>query len=347
MIRLTMMPGEDGDCLLLEYGDDTFVRRILVDGGRAGTYPLVRPVLDRLDGFVDVLVVTHVDQDHILGVLALLEDPDRPVEFGDVWFNGYDQLLDAEGFGARDGERLTTALLTGGLPWNDAFGGRGIEVGRPLGWYDDGSAVTVLSPDRTQLERLAPVWAKECARHGLVPGRDPDEPPPVPGFETFGGGIDVDLLAGTPFRPDTSKTNLTSIGLLFEYEGRRIVLTGDADDRRLVESLRPLAEAEGGRLHVDALKVAHHGSGRNLSNELLDLLDCDRYLLSTSGARHHHPDEIAMARILKHGGPHKTLVFNYRDRAAPWEVPALQERFGYTVTAPPAGTDDGFVTLDL
>jgi hypothetical protein len=268
------------------------------------------------------------------------------VEFGDVWFNGYDQLLDSEGFGARDGERLTTALLTGRMPWNDAFGGRGIEVGRPLGWYDDGSVMDVLSPDRARLERLAPAWAEECARHGLLPGRDPIEIPAVPGFETF-GGIDVERLAATPFRPDTSKTNLTSIGLLFEYEGRRVVLTGDADDRRLVESLRPRAEAEGGRLHVDLLKVAHHGSSRNLSNDLLALLDCDRYLISTSGARHGHPDDVAMARILKNGGPQKALVFNYRDRAAPWDVPALKERYGYTVTAPPQDADDGFVTLDL
>ncbi|MEW2399373.1 hypothetical protein [Streptomyces sp. NPDC046862] len=346
MIRFTMMPGEDGDCLLLQYGDDTFVHRVLVDGGRTGTYPRVKPTLAALDGLVDVLVVTHVDQDHILGVLALMADPDRPVEFGDVWFNGFDHLLDTEGFGAQDGEKLTSTLLTGQAPWNDAFGGRGVEVGRPLGWFDDGSTLDVLSPDRGQLERLAPVWVKECARHGLIPGRDPDELPPVPGFEQF-GGVDVDQLAASPFKPDTSKTNLTSIGLLFEYEGRRLVLTGDADDRRLVASLRPRAEAEGGRLHVDALKVAHHGSGHNLSNELLGLLDCDRYLISTSGARHAHPDDIAMARILKHGGSEKEIVFNYRDRAATWNVEALKDRFGYTVTAPGPDEDDGFVSLDL
>lgn len=112
-------------------------------------------------------------------------------------------------------------------------------------------------------------------------------------------------------------------------------------------SLRPRAEAEGGRLHVDALEVAPHGSGHNLSNELLGLLDCDRYLISTSGARHAHPDDIAMARILKHGGPEKEIVFNYRDRAAMWDAEALKDRFGYTVTAPGPDEDDGFVSLDL
>jgi hypothetical protein len=341
MIRLTMMPAEDGDCLLLEYGTGETMRRVLVDGGRAGTYPQIKPRLAGLGGLVDVLVVTHVDQDHILGVLAMLADPDRPVTFGDVWFNGYDQLLDAEGFGAQDGEQLTSAIVAQNLPWNAAFAGRSIEVGRPFTWFDDGSALTVLSPDRRQLEKLAPLWVKECARHGLIPGQDPV--PAVPGFESF-GTVDVDALATVPFKPDTSKTNVTSIGFLFEYEGTRIIFTGDADDERLVCSLRPLAEAEGGRLRVDALKVAHHGSDHNLSTELLDLLDCDRYLISTSGARHAHPNDIAMGRILKHGGQDKQLVFNYRERAARWDVDALKAKYGYTVLAPPP-TEDGFVTI--
>jgi beta-lactamase superfamily II metal-dependent hydrolase len=346
MIRLTMMPAEDGDCLLLEYGDDTFVRRILVDGGRAGTYPRIKPTLARLDGLIDLLVVTHVDQDHILGVLALLEDADRPVEFEDVWFNGFDHLLETEGFGAQDGEKLTSALLGQRIAWNDAFGGMGVEVGRPLAWFEDGSTMEVLSPDRAALERLVPDWAKECAKNGLIPGRDPEQIPEVPGFEHF-GGVNVEQLAATPFRPDTSKTNLTSIGLLFEFEDKRLVLTGDADDRRLVASLRPRAEAAGGKLHLDVLKVAHHGSDHNLSKELLDLIDCDRYLISTSGARHAHPNEIAMARILKHGGDRKEIVFNYRDRAALWDIEALKERFGYTVTAAAPDAEDGFVTLEL
>jgi hypothetical protein len=314
MIRLTMMPADDGDCLLLEYGAAGSVRRMLVDGGRASTYPL-----------------------------AMLADPQRPVRFADVWFNGFDQLLDAEGFGAQDGEKLTSAIVAQNIPWNAAFSGRSIEVGRPLKWFDDGSALTVLSPDRAQLAKLAPIWVKECERHGLIPGKDPV--PPVPGFESF-GTLDVDALAAEPFVPDGSKTNLTSIGFLLEFDGRRIVFTGDADDRRLVASLEPLASAEGGRLRIDALKVAHHGSDHNLSTDLLDLLDCRRYLISTSGAKHAHPNDIAMARILKHGGPDKQLVFNYRDRAARWDVEALRSKYDYTVLAPPAA-EDGFVTIDF
>ncbi|MFP1625489.1 ComEC/Rec2 family competence protein [Streptomyces sp. 5K101] len=349
MIRLTMLPAEDGDCLLLEYGNDAFTRRILFDGGRRGTYERIKPLLAGLGGRIDLLVVTHVDQDHILGVLALLDDRERPVEFGDVWFNGFDHLHDREAFSAVDGELLTTALLTQRLPWNKAFDGRSVETGHPLTWFDDGSSMEVLAPDRRLLEGLITTWKTKCQEAGLIPGVDPLEREPVPGVERFGpiDVDDVDALAATPFKRDGSPTNPTSIGLLFEFEGTRIVFTGDADDPRLVASLRPRAEAEGGRLRIDALKVAHHGSAKNLSNDLLGLLDCGRYLISTNGRVHGHPDDIAIARILKHGGARKDLVFNYRERAANWDLDSLRDEFGYRVLAPAPTDEDGFVTLEF
>ncbi|MFD9860169.1 ComEC/Rec2 family competence protein [Streptomyces alboflavus] len=346
MIRLRMLPAEDGDCLLLEYGDDTFVRRILFDGGRHGTYGRIKPLLAELDGLIDVLVVTHVDQDHILGVLALLEDVDRTVEFGDVWFNGFDHLHDREIFGAVDGEKLTTELIAQQLPWNKAFEGRSIEVGHPLTWFDDGSTMEVLAPDRRLLESLIPTWKAKCAEAGLMPGVDPVEREAVPGIERF-GAVDVDELAAVPFKRDRSPTNPTSIALLFEFEGTRIVFTGDADDPRLVASIRPRAEDEGGRLRIDALKVAHHGSSKNVSNDLLGLLDCGRYLISTNGKVHGHPDDIAIARILKNGGASKELVFNYRDRAENWDLADLKQEFGYRVLAPAPADEDGFFTVEF
>lgn len=346
MIRLTMLPARDGDCLLLEYGDGGPTRRILIDGGRKETYKDIVPTLEKHaeeSNRFDLLVVTHIDQDHVLGVLGLFDDHDRPIEFDDVWFNGYDQLVDSEfeTFGPRDGELLTSALLDQQVPWNTAFKGKAVEVGRPFDWFDEDSAVTLLSPDRGLLENLISTWEKECAKHGLIPGKDAEEPPPK-GFEAF-GAFDIEALAASTFEADDSKPNRTSIGFLFDYDGVRIMFTGDADDRRLVDSVRPLAEAEGGRLRLDALKVSHHGSRKNLSTNLLDLIDCKRYLISTNGDRHKHPDPVAIARILKYGGEEKELVFNYQARAAMWDVAAWKDTYHYSVVRP---DQDGFVTVE-
>ena len=344
MIRLTMFPARDGDSLLLEYGSG-WIKRILIDGGRADTYSDIRQVLSDSVGAagLDLLVVTHIDQDHILGVLKLFDDPDR-VPIRDVWFNGFGHLTDSpfESFGAKDGELLTTALLTQQVGWNRAFGTHPVEIGRPFTPLDHEATITVVSPDREQLEALVPNWTAECAKHGLIPGQDPEEPPP-PGFESF-GPIDVDELAAEAFEPDPSLPNRTSIGFLFEFDGVRILFTGDGDDKRLIESIRPVAEAEGGRLRLDALKVAHHGSRKNLSVDFLRLIECDTYLISTNGDRHRHPDPVAIARILKHGGPDTQLVFNYRDRASRWDIPQMKDDYGYRVVGPPGL--DGFRTVD-
>src|SRR5947209_5710227 len=96
------------------------------------------------------------------------------------------------------------------------------------------------------------------------------------------------------------------------YQGRRVVLAADAHPDRLVASLRPLAIAEGGRFRIDALKVPHHGSSHNVSQDLLEVLSCPRYLFLTNGVHFSHPDPIAVARVIKFGGDEPELVFNYR-----------------------------------
>jgi beta-lactamase superfamily II metal-dependent hydrolase len=341
VIELRVLPARDGDCLLLSYGHDKLTHRILIDGGRTLTYPLIKPMLEKVET-LDLLVITHVDQDHILGVLALLKDRHRPVQFGDIWFNGYDQLHDVEieVFGARDGEKLTTALLEQHLPWNRAFSGHAARCDRQAVLLG-GATLTLLSPDSDQLAALIPVWERECGKEGLMPGQQAKEPPP--GYEQF-GAINVDDLADEKFVPDTSKTNPTSIGFLFEYDGTRLVFTGDGDDARLRSSLQPLADAEGGRLRIDALKVSHHGSKANLSKETLAILECGTYIISTDGSRHQHPDDVAMARILKYGAAPKEIAFNYFSRAANWKVPDWQTKYDFTLRCPQPD-QDGYLTL--
>ena len=149
MIRLTMFPARDGDSLLLEYGDHEVTRRILIDGGRADTYADIRqPLKDAVGGAaLDLVVVTHVDQDHILGILELLADPER-VSIDEVWFNGFGHLDDSpfESFGPVDGELLTSALLTQQVSWNRAFRTHAVEVARAHDPIEGGAAITIASP---------------------------------------------------------------------------------------------------------------------------------------------------------------------------------------------------------
>jgi beta-lactamase superfamily II metal-dependent hydrolase len=340
IFRVEMLPAQEGDCVVLVYGDAEHPRRIMVDGGRAATYRAIRDRFSRLPGAertFELLIVSHVDRDHIEGTVAMLEDPTSPIQFRDVWFNSYDHLRDpaVEAFGAVQGERLTAALRQQPSLWNRAFHGRSAEIrpGESI-TLEDGLHITLLSPDRRKLEAMLPVWHKECQKAGLIPGIAAQRPPPPAGLERF-GRVDIDQLADQPFIPDRSEPNGTSIAILARYGAQRILLAADAHADRLIESVRPLATAEGGRLRLDAFKLPHHGSKYNVCPELLDLVSCPRYLVSTNGSYFDHPDTVAIARVIKHGGDYLEIIFNYRsDEALLWNNPRWQQRFGYRTTYP-------------
>jgi beta-lactamase superfamily II metal-dependent hydrolase len=98
------------------------------------------------------------------------------------------------------------------------------------------------------------------------------------------GGLDIDLLAAEPFEADRAEPNGSSIAVLAEYNGGRLVLAADAHADGLVESRRSLAGSEGGRLRCEAFKLTHHGNKHSVSKELLDQISCPRFLVSTNGA---------------------------------------------------------------
>src|SRR5216684_2857231 len=93
MLRVEMLPAAQGDALWIEYGDATRPRRVLVDGGTASSWRdgLRARVesLPRDERHFELLIVTHIDADHIDGALALLTEESLGARFGDVWFNGW------------------------------------------------------------------------------------------------------------------------------------------------------------------------------------------------------------------------------------------------------------------
>src|SRR4030095_16399595 len=102
-----MLPAKHGDALLVEYGEDR-IRRILIDGGPLNAYPSVEARLSKLpqgDQGVQLLVVTHVDTDHIEGIIRLLAMPERrwPIQVEEIWFNGWRHIEGARGLGGRGG----------------------------------------------------------------------------------------------------------------------------------------------------------------------------------------------------------------------------------------------------
>jgi hypothetical protein len=314
---------------------------VLVDGGLGDTYPEIRSRLRALpagERHLDLLIVTHVDSDHIRGVLKLLTGGEVDVSFEDIWFNGYQHLResDFEAFGPVEGETLTTRLWVGDLPWNCKFKARAVKIpdtgALPEPELLGGMKLTLLSPGAPQLLALRPIWAEACRDAGLDPHHEPQQPSAPPGFEVM-GALNVDMLAASVFAGDNREANGSSIAVLAEFDGRRVLLAGDAHPDLLSDSLRRLAGSD--RLRLDAFKLSHHGSKANVSRDILDKVDCQRYLFSTNGAQHRHPDREAVARVIKFGGPAPQLLFNYRTEFNTiWDSVQLRHDYGYTVRYP-------------
>ncbi len=350
MFAIDMLPAEHGDCLWIEYGPADAPRRILVDGGTSGTFRTLGarsaalPVAQRR---FELLVVSHIDSDHIAGAIELLEDTALGVSFGDIWFNGHRHLPLPEGTrGVAQGEALSDLLRTRNLPWNRAFHGAAAMVPAegplPRVTLDGAMTLTLLSPGRPGLERLRAAWDKECREAGIAPGdtrrRALDD---APRKRRKRADPDVEKLLDVAFAQDTAEANGSSIALLAEHDGRRALLTGDAFPGVLMDAFERLFAERGDEpLRLDAMKVSHHGSRANTTWPLLYRVACERYLFSTDGGVFDHPDDECVARVVAHGGPSPTLCFNYRSaRTEAWADPARAKALGYTAVYPADGSE--------
>ena len=350
-LRLEALPAAHGDALLLEWGG----HRMLVDGGPAGRY---RTVHDRVAALpsrdLDVLAVTHIDGDHIEGVVRLLQDRRAlGLRVGDVWFNGWPQLdAISDRQGADQGEMVGAVLTRDRLPWNAATAGAAVVV-PPDGDLPvlplPGAKATLLSPGPGELATLKRNWVKVLDEVGVKPGRPEEALKRLEKRRDLSG---IEDLQGASGKLDSSVANASSIAMLLEIDdGPSVLLTGDGHGDVLAAGLRRLASRRGvDRGHVDAFKLPHHGSAGNVTDELLGLVDTTRYVVSTNGAKFKHPDEAAILRIVSGETRREDvpveLVFNYASPTTdPWADEETQRRLRYTATFP-ADTSAGAV-LDL
>jgi beta-lactamase superfamily II metal-dependent hydrolase len=369
MFKIKFFPAQQGDAIWIEYGRPGAVHRVLIDAGTPATAPLVRKRIENLqpgDRCFDLLVITHVDTDHIGGVLKLLSDLPSETRFDDVWFNGWPQIRTsrASKLGPVDGEILTTALEKQELPWNKCFNGAAVMVPKsgapPERRLRGGMKLTVLSPGEPQLAKLRAEWKSVIQDAGLDPKNKERWKKLLAAAARKGvkssilGEPSVKLLARSKFDPDTAPANGSTIALLAEFDRKSVLLSGDAYAPVLVDTLARLCQVRGVvKLKVAAFKLPHHGSSGNVNSELLAMLPCARYVFSTSGAVFGHPDDEAVARVIATAtGSRKTLHFNYtaatiaknykrkKKRNQPdWSRARLKREYDYDVQFPSSDSE--------
>jgi len=356
MLRVEALPARMGDCLVIEYGTAAQRHYVVIDGGTARTADNLVARLGALGAVeIELLVVSHIDNDHIAGVLDFLERPELPLPVGEVWFNGFRHLPESpvESLGPVQGERLTTRLTEPDLRdrWNAAFGGRAVGASPdgplPIKTLPGGMEVTVLAPGPAALAALRPIWKDIVKEGNLDPQALKDEVIDLPpNIEQLGAFVppDVPVLAAEEFEAEAKPANGSSIVLLAEFDDKKLLLTGDGQPAMIVPAIDRLV-GSGNTLEVDLFQSPHHGSKGNLNVDLASRVRAPNILFSSNGPKgYQHPNREAVARILLHGGPQpKKLHFNYRHMYNdPWDhdgAADLRATYNYQALYPAVGED--------
>lgn len=245
---------------------------------------------------------------------------------------------------AFQGTSVAALLLKQALPWNRDFVGLAVnrDHRRRITLGGDAS-IFLLSPGDFQLNALKSFWISELKKFKAeMPEysegyddafelcmsweRRADQPGPRP----IASGKSVEELLNAEPGGDRTITNSSSIAFVMEYNHLKVLLLADAHSEVVVKSLEDYGK---GSLYFDLIKVSHHGSLANISEPLLEKIDSSRYLFSSDGRRHHHPDKETIAHIIHRKSTFtRQLIFNYKTKSSEYfDREDWKATYGYTV----------------
>nr|WP_298681659.1 hypothetical protein [uncultured Dongia sp.] len=305
------MQANYGDCFILEYGTPAAPRYLLIDGGPLNVFSdhlesELQAIADS-GGKLDLVAVSHVDTDHIVGVMDLMASlrdqrtngTDELIGINAIWHNSFSSTLDSDGeiqsrlngllgafssatpqstaavAGIGEGNRVRQFALQLGIPINDGFADNLICVDDAPDPIQFGNlSLQIVGPTRANLDELHDDWEEWLDKMG------------------------AELASSDPSakaNADISIPNLSSVMFLAMAHGKTILLTGDGRSDHLLSGLIASGLlSEGGTLHVDILKVMHHGSDRNATKKFFKTVTADTYVVSANG----HPDNPDLATLI-------------------------------------------------
>ena len=370
LYTLEVLKAHEGDCLLLHWGTQAQPRLGVIDGGPGDTYgTTLRPRLDQIrrnrnvDPLeIEFVMVSHVDNDHVVGVDKLFADlasevnrnvPEgqRPLRVERLWHNTFDDVignrLDAH---YRQFSASFTADANGELPATsraeikagleergetedeDEAEHLAADISKVLAGHPEGRALRdkhSLLHRANAIRGLNRPFVSAGGGSTLITAELTPDPLSVSGLEFHVVGprqAEIDALqtefdayltkkglnkaeAALAAYSDPSVPNLSSIVCFASLEvgGKpaTILLTGDARGDKMILGLQAAGYLDGSsdeRLHVDVLKVPHHGSDRNVRRDFFKKISADVYVLSGDG-KHGNPDRATLEWIIESRQP--------------------------------------------
>lgn len=357
-MKIRVFQSDKGDCLLLTSSDG---KHMLVDGGMVGSYRKhVAPHLGAMREAresLDLVYVSHIDQDHIAGILAMMDDEvawrvhdfqiasgnqrhrrparnrPRPPEVKSVWHNAFHEQVGKNHGEIEDMLAAEAAVLTLrsddfahsaademadlatskaeavrlsrrigdrqlNIPLNEEYGGRLMFVADPPTPISLGTMeMSVIGPFAEDLKELREEWnawlrsAKGRRQLRQIARRSREDEDSL-GHADIDGIFDplIGLADRLGDRDNVTTPNLASLMLLVEEDSHSVLLTGDGHGSDVLSGLFNINRLnDEAAIHVDVLKVLHHGSEHNLDAEFCKQVTADHYIFCGNGA-HENPD---------------------------------------------------------
>lgn len=327
-MKIQFLKANKGDSIHLSFSDnDKIVRNILIDGGTGSTYyenksrksgdlyHLIETI-NTSNQKIDLLILTHIDDDHIGGVLRWFSKDKTAFKLIDkVWFNSGKTI--AEYLRLEENKELELTL--------DIFENTYTSVSQAKKFEDylienniwdkeiilkgnieevNGVKINILAPNKNKLEKLLSEF-KKTKHNYFTSGAESDWSIPLSDF------IKEETSKEYKFDEDDSIPNGSSIAFILTFNEKKYLFLGDSHPTDIIESLKEKYSKEN-PLIVEFLKVSHHGSCRNTNKELLEIIKTDNYIICSDGICHNLPNKRTFARIVNEN-PNATIHFNYEN----------------------------------
>ncbi len=350
--KITFLPVDNGDSIVIMIDDFT----IVIDGGLANKYKTLKNYLisNEIEN-IDLLILTHSDRDHIGGIISLIKDSDFNVE--NIWFNSYDKLSQVFNNTKDTSKDISIGSFSNEISFAKAKTLSGLlneQNKNYLSIYNEkfeksehcigDLKFTFLSPSKKVLFDLYKKWSIEDSKT-----RSAEISFTSKKFKTIEAyAKDLDNC-----KTDTSVQNASSIAFILEYKNSSFLLLGDAHIDIIIESLRNQNYSQENKLQVDFVKLSHHGSSANINQEFLDIIETNKYVISTNGKSHNHPNIETLSLLVVDARSKKKnikLCFNYPFHVYGKDKNILknednQNLYGYTLNS--AASNSKGYTIEL
>lgn len=301
--HITVLPAHHGDSIIVKTFDingNEF--NILIDGGTAKTFEKVLKKELKKISTINIIILTHIDSDHIGGLIKFVKHAlFNPAQIEKYWFNSKNIKFLKLGDNISSGQAKTfEELLIDKGEIKDKWTQEIVIGSKPL--LPNGLNIDIISPSKEILEKLYKEWPDLSEEYNKKLEDITISTNKL--SQIIRGSLLTLALADD--KPDKSImddiVNSSSIAFIFTTFDISILFLGDAHPYLIQQTLSSKGYSKENKLKIDFVKVSHHGSKNNTTNALLDMLECNKFIISTNGgsSTHTHPDRETIARIIHH-----------------------------------------------